>query len=114
MSTNALSLVSMLMRVPATYHAPTRSTSSVAQLEHLAQLHTRQFERGLARYRAAIQGYGWVPTKLIECRLGLPVTAGNSFLRKLKALGYIVSRPAGGGEKYLPSQGWEWHWVEGE
>lgn len=87
---------------------------SQLQIEHLMHNHTRQTEQAISKYREALADQGWVNTERLEWRLGYGRTAANSFLRKLKKMGYVKSRPRFGAERYNKKQGWEWSWVEGK
>lgn len=85
---------------------------SAGRLKHLEALHTAQYDRAVARYRAVLSGKGWCSTGQIECLLGVGETVANAFLRKLVKQGVIERRPRDGEDKYVRNRGWEYRWKQ--
>ena len=84
---------------------------SPGRLKHLAEMHQKQTNKAIARYRSVMEGKGWMSTGEIEQALGVGETIANAFLRKLVKKGYLFKRPKGGTEKYIRNRGWEYRWV---
>ena len=74
------------------------------------QLHTQQ---AIDRYRAVMQGRGWLATSQIECALGYAATVSRDFLVKLHTqLGLIEKQPRYGAKVYSRTYGYEWRWKD--
>ena len=62
-----------------------------------------------SRYKS-VMGNEWVPTNVIESRLGTGRGCVNETLRKFVARGEMVRRPVKDGQ--IKRKGYEWKWVE--
>lgn len=89
-----------------------RPARSELQTAHVMQLHDKQRNNAILKYREALRGKGWMSTAQVEWALGYNSTVANAFLRKLHKEGFIAHRPRYGAERYNKRQGWEFQWIK--
>jgi len=88
------------------------SPSQLAQKRaNMYKNHKVQTHKAVDKYREAMLGKGWLTTEQVELALGFQPTGANKFLRKLRGLGIISTRPRGGGKKSIRSLGNEHFWI---
>lgn len=93
---------------------PIRNTKPANWLRATEAARQAQTNKAIRRYKAVMQGRGWLTQTQIEGALGYAATVSTGFLHKLnKELKLIERRNKNGAPKFDRRTGYEWRWLDG-
>ena len=88
----------------------TKEAKQHARLKNLLLGGPSQSAKALERYRAIMEGKGWMTRQQIENALGYASTVSTRFLEKLLSERRIERRNRGGSPVFKKREGYEWRW----
>lgn len=106
------------MNLAAQLQAANNSPSPTKTEDHVRQIRLRnlalgakaQSDKAIVRYRAVMEGKGWMTQRQIENALGYAATVSTCYLAKLLREEHVERRNRDGAKKFDRRSGYEWRW----
>ena len=103
-------LVSMLMgKVSPGAYERSKPKRASGNIKTCKAANLARHNQAVERYKAVMQGKGWLRSNQIASLLGLVPSACHDSLKHYHELGLVVRQAVG--EHYVKSRGYEWRWV---
>lgn len=92
--------------------APEKAAADIQEIRrrNLALGAKAQTDKALARYRAVMEGRGWMTQRQVENALGYAATVSTCYLAKLLREEHVERRNRDGAAKFDRRSGYEWRW----
>lgn len=108
-----MNIAIMLSQAAAAASVPKDEKPPHPRMQNLLLGGPSQAVKAFARYKAVMQGNGWMTKGQIEAAMSLVPSASAKYLRKLLSEGHVQRRNRGNAKKYVRRLGHEWRWKDG-